>query len=55
MVVAYSTINLWFYKGLLYYRLGEVGLIIFIITWEDCWAAAAAAAAAICAAVNPLA
>ena len=26
MVVPYSTINLWFYVGLLYYGLGEVGL-----------------------------
>ena len=26
MVVAYSDINLWFYKGLLYYRLDQVGL-----------------------------
>ena len=28
MVFAYSTINLWFYTGLLYYRLDQVGLIV---------------------------
>ena len=31
MVVPYSTINLWFYMGLLYYRLGEVGLALFLL------------------------
>ena len=28
MVVPYSNINLWFYLGVLYYRLGEVDLIL---------------------------
>ena len=28
MVVPYSTINLWFYTSLLYYKLGKVGLTL---------------------------